>query len=723
MNHPGYTRAVARRLPWLFVVFAGLVVAGFIHVAGGLEGLGLSRGSTTDVDAALLDAVGDDLSRDPVRLGGQGEALRAAAGDAGPSMAAGERPPTTGAAAGDASVGLVVAFGGTLKDSAGRPVVGGQVTLQGHGRSAVLETDRAGRFRTELQPGRYNLRFDSPQHGGLLMRAYLVDGATGVDAEFVLREAVQFEATVLRDGVGLSGVDVTLKPYVEIGEQTHTTDASGTAFFERVIAGPYSLIATGPDGASMRRRVHLQKDEVAKLVFPPGVPVEGLVKDAASGLGIPNATVRAIVRASGGVHIDVDGETGPDGRYVLDVPQGRVTTFEVAADGYASWPPRKKRNATLRKVYPVIRGKPSVVDAAMTLGMRVEGCVTDTEGKPVEGVELRFNPRRGGSLSTTSGEDGRYVLEGVEKERYTVVVMTEGWFTDTSSRLNVRSGASDDAHIHDVTVRPTLTLQGFVYYAKDKPATAARVWITGGDRVLKSARGAGRDLETFTDSAGFWRLADLPANQTVSVRASIGTLEAKPRTVKTSALPDTVLTLRLQPTVTVRGRVFDLDTRNIVPGASVRITARGGPGGRTARTVRTDANGEYVAYELIPGGWNLMPVKRGYVAAAPREETLAKDDEVVEIDLMLDPGRAIAGTATDPSGRPLAKVWVSVNGTGPDGKRVRNGARSDVRGAFRVAGLPPGRYSVTATRSGYRRKRLGSIQAGHESLDVVLTAR
>jgi len=91
-------------------------------------------------------------------------------------------------------------------------------------------------------------------------------------------------------------------------------------------------------------------------------------------------------------------------------------------------------------------------------------------------------------------------------------------------------------------------------------------------------------------------------------------------------------------------------------------------------------------------------------------------------------GAGITGFVTDTAGRPLADAQVVVSPSERD-------ARTDASGRFRLTGLPPGQYVVTARRMGYRPSALRvdlrrgeivplafSLAVGVRTLDTVTVA-
>ena len=160
-------------------------------------------------------------------------------------------------------------------------------------------------------------------------------------------------------------------------------------------------------------------------------------------------------------------------------------------------------------------------------------------------------------------------------------------------------------------------------------------------------------------------------------------------------------------TAVIRGRVLTADTGTPVRRAQVRAVAAGRRGNRL---VTTDEQGVFELRDLPGGRWNITASKAGFVtmsfgqrrpfeAGRPIEIT---DAQIMErVDLVLPRGAAITGRLLDEFGDPVARARVQaqryqlVQGTRrltPIGIR----AQSDDTGAFRLYGLMPGEYYVSA---------------------------
>jgi protocatechuate 3,4-dioxygenase beta subunit len=165
-----------------------------------------------------------------------------------------------------------------------------------------------------------------------------------------------------------------------------------------------------------------------------------------------------------------------------------------------------------------------------------------------------------------------------------------------------------------------------------------------------------------------------------------------------------------QPTGTavIRGRIVAADTSTPIRRAQVRATTAGG--GRGARLVSTDSEGRFELRELPAGRWELSAAKAGFVTLrygqrrpfeAGRPIELTTGQQLDGVDIALPRGAAITGRVFDEFGDPVAGARVQVlRFQLVQGERqlmpTSNAAISDDTGAFRVFGLMPGDYYVSA---------------------------
>jgi hypothetical protein len=120
----------------------------------------------------------------------------------------------------------------------------------------------------------------------------------------------------------------------------------------------------------------------------------------------------------------------------------------------------------------------------------------------------------------------------------------------------------------------------------------------------------------------------------------------------------------------------------------------------------TDDTGTYRITNVPPGKYSALTATPAFVAidqfAGPFGKSVTllinKDETVENIDFELVRGGVITGKVTDSDGRPLIEETVSISNAESNpkyGSRVR-GMRTDDRGAYRIFGIPPGNYKVSA---------------------------
>jgi protocatechuate 3,4-dioxygenase beta subunit len=164
-------------------------------------------------------------------------------------------------------------------------------------------------------------------------------------------------------------------------------------------------------------------------------------------------------------------------------------------------------------------------------------------------------------------------------------------------------------------------------------------------------------------------------------------------------------------TAVLRGRVFTADTGQPIRKAIVRLSS---PELREGRVTTTDADGRYELKELPAGRYNVNASKGSFVALSygqlrPFEQgrplEILDGQTVDKVDFRLPRGAIITGRIIDEYGEPVADAQVSpmryVNQGGrrrltPSG---RMSMTNDI-GEYRIFGLAPGQYYVSATLRG-----------------------
>lgn len=165
-------------------------------------------------------------------------------------------------------------------------------------------------------------------------------------------------------------------------------------------------------------------------------------------------------------------------------------------------------------------------------------------------------------------------------------------------------------------------------------------------------------------------------------------------------------------TARLSGRVTSLDSGRPIRRAVVRIS---GPELREGKSVSSDADGRWELRELPAGRFTLSVTKGGYVSLsygqrrpfeAGKTLDVANAQVIEKLDIALPRAGAITGKVVDEFGEPVSGVNVSpmrYRFTGGQ-RRMTNSGMSDTTddlGQFRLHGLAPGDYYVTARSSSF----------------------
>ena len=159
------------------------------------------------------------------------------------------------------------------------------------------------------------------------------------------------------------------------------------------------------------------------------------------------------------------------------------------------------------------------------------------------------------------------------------------------------------------------------------------------------------------------------------------------------------------------GRVTRADTGE--PIRRARVTARAGRGTQVPQgfTTSTDAEGRFELVDLPAGRYTLSARKAGFVTLQHGQRRVDEPGTAIqvtarqvldELDFRLPRGGVISGHIRDEFSEPISEARVSVlTQRYSQGRRelvpAGQGGRTDDRGQFRMYGLPPGQYWVSAS--------------------------
>jgi Carboxypeptidase regulatory-like domain len=164
-------------------------------------------------------------------------------------------------------------------------------------------------------------------------------------------------------------------------------------------------------------------------------------------------------------------------------------------------------------------------------------------------------------------------------------------------------------------------------------------------------------------------------------------------------------------TAVIRGRVLAADTGQPLRKVFIRL---GSPELREGRVASTDIDGRYELKELPAGRYTLTASKGSFVQLAygqlrpfePGRPLEVADGQTIEkVDFSLPRGGIITGRVLDEFGEPVADAQVAPMRYVSQGGRRRmqpsgRMAMTNDIGEYRIFGLPPGSYYISATMRG-----------------------
>lgn len=295
-----------------------------------------------------------------------------------------------------------------------------------------------------------------------------------------------------------------------------------------------------------------------------------------------------------------------------------------------------------------------------------------------EPIELPAEER----VYAASDERGRFRVDGLAAGDYLLEARTPG---HARARLEpVRLPAKEPL---EVVLRPAAVIEGFVVDSRGEPAVGAEVQVSGQvPQSVTTGAGGGFSVEV---EAGTYGVSARHAGETGALAQSL-TLSAG-RTLRG-------VRIQLGPEAVLKGRVFNLFTKDPVVGARVEVSPHQANG--DAGRATTDETGHFRVGALAPGSYDVVASAPGFSPTLRQALTVtARDDFSVEL--------ALAGTGTlegwvrDAAGRPIGGAWViAPNDNLSAVESLPSVARTDAEGHYRLEGIQAGHPFITARRDG-----------------------
>jgi RNA polymerase sigma factor (sigma-70 family) len=359
-------------------------------------------------------------------------------------------------------------------------------------------------------------------------------------------------------------------------------------------------------------------------------------------------------------------------------------------------------------------------ESAPSGGATIEGTVKDPKGNPVAGAVValtrapQLNPtpdayRPAATARTDAG--GHFRFESALPGRYQASAASADWMSVVSPVFGLQ--ASERKRLDLVFRAGGELLEGRVIDEGGGPVPGARVTLSLGypwTAYMSMAPGPKQPARAFlavADDEGRYRVRMEPREYELRVEAAgyvpLQTTAAVTRRV--------IRDLILHPAARLWGRVIERASGKPVPGVRVALSPVQMMGAGYRPTV-TDDEGRFQFTDAEAGTFQLVvrDDELNLVGSVARV-TLVPLQTLGNVELMVDAGATVSGTVVGADGRPVEGSLVGYRAAdrmGPGSGRQL----TSPDGAFRLAGLVPGRYQLFADSA-----PVGSTRA-ESSIDV-----
>lgn len=390
--------------------------------------------------------------------------------------------------------------------------------------------------------------------------------------------------------------------------------------------------------------------------------------------------------------------TDANGEYAIEALEPGEKTFQIAASGYLP----ESRTLTLS-------GRESRLDVQLSSGTKVMGVVVNEAGAPIGDAVVVV--RGAGGHSTRTDASGTFQLDGLAPGHYTFSAERSPYADGIVRDFDISSGAP-----LRIVLTTGATIYGHVFGLTPSELSHAAVSATGS--------GSGDGAQATIDASGNYRVEGAPTG-TVHVEAETmsgfagASRNTTQKTVQVGPGASVQVDLEFKNDTTIRGHV----TRNgqALANAMVDFLPRGSDGGTHVRS-QSDGSGNYTATGLDDGSYRVAVVDLDHFTPYSIAYEV-KGSATFDIDIKAAPVRGRVTDSATGQGVADARVELRPNANSTDFVAVRGGV-TDANGGFLIDAVAPGRYQITASKTGYGSeiRDLGVTETPGDAVELALAA-
>jgi uncharacterized GH25 family protein len=384
-----------------------------------------------------------------------------------------------------------------------------------------------------------------------------------------------------------------------------------------------------------------------------------------------------------------------DGKLTLKrLPEGRAR-LTIEPDGFTEI---EREDLTIPTDQPVDLG-----EITLDPGLRITGKVLNAEDEPIAEAEIEATSFGGGAGyfrgTTHSGEDGAFVIGGLEEAAYRLTAKSKGYADSFETEIQ------PDGDPVEIRLQKAGKITGRVL-AGDPPEPLAGFTVTPKNDSRQDSPfpmfpgGRGKQRGPYRDPSGKFTVTGLSeGSYSISIHSKGLVTERREKIEVTPGEAVDIGDITLSAGATLHGTVVEAGTGKPIGGAAVSIE---GPGlfnmgefiiGNAEKGLLTEPNGSFTLAGLAPGEIEIL-VKHESYSTKRKQVAIAGGVPPAEITVELSSGGVIEGTVRDSKGELVAGGMVMVmRGFTPSGDGP---VPTDEFGHFRVERLPPGTYRVMA---------------------------
>lgn len=385
---------------------------------------------------------------------------------------------------------------------------------------------------------------------------------------------------------------------------------------------------------------------------------------------------------------------------------GKAYTLLLLHEGFAP-----ASTVARAPTYPFSAPRP--VRLGMDQGRTLFGRAVDEDGKPVAGAEVEWSEwKTGTSQAVATGRDGRFELLHQLSGSFNLRFRADG-FARLSQAIELQATDPDD--LGTFHLQKSRALSGRVTDAHGRPVAGATVW---------NPSSSGQSDAT-TGEDGLFELRNLDPAQ--PVRFSVCAPATLTSWFESEKIPEERVEIVLQPAASLSGRVMD---ESGLPAEGVRLEATlsgqtpgyGDPPGDPCPSDNhsggavSGEDGRFTISQLQPGWFSVSARKEGYRSATSERVRIEPGQSFDDLQIHLERGAVLQGRILDGKGDPVPGARIELDG------KERHKGTSDTEGVYRLVGLAPGYFEVTAEHPDRGKVREAiKVQEGENSRDLRLT--